>query len=101
MATRSPSAPSGSISCACAPMPPQLRVTLSSRRVSDRGLLFKPATELADLVRVGEFSARELTGLALDAIEADDQGLNAFTVVDRDRALATAAAITPGDERPF
>jgi amidase len=69
--------------------------------VSDRGLLFKPATELADLVRVGEVSARELTELALDAIAADEHGLNAFTVVDRDRALATAAAIQPGDERPF
>jgi amidase len=69
--------------------------------VPDPGLLFKPATELADLVRLGEVTARELTELALDRIEADEQGLNAFTVVDRERALAAADAIGPGDERPF
>jgi amidase len=69
--------------------------------VPDPGLLFKPATELADLVRLGEVSARELTELALDRIEADEQGLNAFTLVDRDGALATADTIAPGDERPF
>jgi amidase len=69
--------------------------------VPDRDLLFKPATELADLVRLGEVTARELAELALDAIDADEQGLNAFTVVDRDGALAAAEAIGPGDERPF
>jgi amidase len=69
--------------------------------VSDPGLLFKPATELADLVRLGDISARELVECALDRIEADEQGLNAFTVVDREGALATADAIGPGDERPF
>jgi amidase len=69
--------------------------------VSDGDLLYKPATELADLVQLGTVSARELTELALDRIEADEQGLNAFTVVDREGALATAAAIGPGDERPF
>jgi amidase len=69
--------------------------------VSDSDLLFKPATELADLVRLGEVSARELTELALDRIEADEQGLNAFTLVDRDGALAAADAISSGDERPF
>jgi amidase len=69
--------------------------------VSDSQLLFRPATELADLVRLGEVSARELAELALGRIEADAQGVNAFTVVDRDGALATADAIGPGDERPF
>jgi amidase len=69
--------------------------------VSDRELLCKSATELADLIRLGEISARALTELALDAIEADEQGLNAFTVVDREGALATAGAIGAGDERPF
>ncbi len=67
----------------------------------DSELLFKPATELADLVRAGELSALELAELALDRIEADLQGLNAFAVVDREGALATAAAISSGDERPF
>lgn len=69
--------------------------------MSDDELLFKPATELADLVRLGEISARDLTELALDQIEADEQGLNAFTVVDRERALAVAESIGAGDERPF
>ena len=77
------------------------RAALSSRPVSDDELLYKPATELADLVRLGDVSARELTELALDRIEADEQGLNAFTVVDRERALATAEEIGAGDERPF
>lgn len=74
---------------------------LSSRTVADSDLLFKSATELADLVRLGEVSARELTELSLDAIEADAQGLNAFTYVDREGALAAADAIGTGDERPF
>ena len=69
--------------------------------MSDPELLFKPATELADLVRLGDISARELVECALDRIEADEQGLNAFTVVDREGALATADAIGAGDERPF
>lgn len=67
----------------------------------DPELLFKSATELADLVRLGEVSALELAELSLDRIEADEQGLNAFTVVDREGALAAADAIGAGDERPF
>src|SRR3954453_11652979 len=100
-ATRSRSAPSGSITCTWSTEKPLVRAALSSRPVPDSDLLYKPATELADLVRLGEVSARELAELALDRIEADEQGLNAFTVVDRDGALATADAIGPGDERPF
>jgi amidase len=64
-------------------------------------LLLKPATELADLVRLGEVSARELTEAALARIEQLDPVLNSFTVVDADGALETADAIGPGDERPF
>jgi amidase len=64
-------------------------------------LLLRPATELAGLVRLGEVSARELTEAALERIEEADPGLNSFTVVDADGALATADAIGPGDERPF
>jgi amidase len=64
-------------------------------------LLHKPATELADLIRLGELSARELTEAALERIEQVDPTLNSFTVVDADGALATADAIGPGDERPF
>ena len=69
--------------------------------MSDPELLFKPATELADLVRLGEISARELVECSLDRIEADEQGLNAFTLVDREGALAVADEIGAGDERPF
>ena len=77
------------------------RAALSSRAVPDQSLLYKPATELADLVRLGEVSAHELVELSLDRIEADDDGLNAFTLVDREGALAVADTIGAGDERPF
>src|SRR3954447_7038680 len=100
-ATRSRSAPSGSITCTWSTEKPLVRAALSSRPVPDSDLLHKPAVELADLVRLGEVSARELAELALDRIEADAQGLNAFTFVDRERALATADRISMGDERPF
>src|SRR3954454_12161925 len=100
-ATRSRSAPSGSTTCTSTTKQPLVRAALSSRPVPDSDLLHKPAVELADLVRLGEVSARELAELALDRIEADAQGLNAFTFVDRERALATADAISVGDERPF
>lgn len=63
-------------------------------------LLRRPATELATLVRSGQISARELVEAALAQIEAHQQ-LNAFTYVDAEAALAAAAAIHPGDPRPF
>ena len=64
-------------------------------------LLFRPASELAGLVRDGELSARELVQASLDRIEAVDPELNAFVDVFDDEALAAADAIAPGDERPF
>ena len=64
-------------------------------------LLFRPASELAALVRSGEITARELVGASLDRIEALDGQVNAFTHVDHDGALAAADAIGSGDERPF
>jgi len=64
-------------------------------------LLFRPALELAELVRSGEVSATELASESLDRIDALDDGLNAFTAVDPDGALATAGAIEAGDPRPF
>ncbi|MGZ8650198.1 MAG: amidase [Solirubrobacteraceae bacterium] len=67
----------------------------------DDGLLFKPAGDLASLVRGGEISARELVGHALERIEALDPVLNAFVEVDGERALAVADEISPGDSRPF
>src|SRR5207249_868979 len=71
------------------------------RRLIATDLLFRPATELADLVRLGEVTSRELVEAALARIEALDGDLNAFTLVDSDGALAAADAIGPRDERPF
>ena len=64
-------------------------------------LLFRPASELAALVRSGEITARELVSASLERIEALDGQINAFTHVDAEGALAAADAIGPGDERPF
>jgi amidase len=67
--------------------------------VSD--LLFRPATELADLVRSGEVSSRELVENSLARIDEVDAELNAWVFVDSDGALAAADEIKEGDERPF
>jgi amidase len=64
-------------------------------------LMFKPVDELAALVRDGSIAARELAELSLERIEALDPKLGAFIQVDRDGALEAAAAIGPGDPRPF
>jgi amidase len=64
-------------------------------------LMFRPATELAAMVRAGEVSSRELVELSLQRIEELNPELNAFVEIDSERALATAEAIRPGDERPF
>jgi amidase len=69
--------------------------------LSDSDLMFTPATELAGMVRTGELSARELVQISLERIEELNPALNAFVQVDDERALATAEAIAPGDERPF
>lgn len=67
----------------------------------DADLLLRSATDLAALVRAGEVTATELTELSLRAIEERDGDVHAFTTVSADAALATAAEIGPGDERPF
>src|ERR671933_29529 len=64
-------------------------------------LLFRPALDLAALVRSGELSARALVAASLERIDAVNPELNAFVDVFHDEALAAAAAIHPGDERPF
>jgi amidase len=69
--------------------------------VSDSDLMFRPATELAGMVRAGEVSARELVQLSLDRIEELNPVLNAFVQVDAERALASADEIAAGDRRPF
>ena len=65
-----------------------------------RELLFRPALELAALVRAGEVRSVELVEAVLERIEAN-RALNAFTFVDAEGAHAAAAAIQPGDSRPF
>ena len=69
--------------------------------MSDSDLMFRPATELAAMVRSGEISARELVQSSLERIEELNPALNAFVDVDAERALATADAVRPGDARPF
>jgi len=69
--------------------------------VPDGDLLFRSALELAEMVRSGEISARELVEISLERIEELNPALNAFAQVDADRALASANAIGPGDARPF
>ena len=63
--------------------------------------MFKPAGELAALVRTGELSSRELVDECLRRIEALQPELNAFVHLDAEGALAAAEAIGPGDPRPF
>jgi len=64
-------------------------------------LLFRPATELASLIRSGELTATELVETSLRRIDELDPEINAFTHVAHDSALETAAAIGPDDSRPF
>jgi amidase len=69
--------------------------------VSDSDLMFRSAIELAAMVRSGAISSRELVETSLARIEELNPKLNAFVQVDAERALATADAVGPGDERPF
>jgi amidase len=64
-------------------------------------LLFKSASELAQLVRSGELTSRELVETSLDRIEALEPELNAFVHLDPDGAVAAAELVRPGDDRPF
>src|SRR5690349_14779079 len=61
-----------------------------------------PALALANQVKAGEVSARELVQAALDNMEATNKALNAFVAVDAEAALAAAGAldkrIASGDE---
>ncbi len=64
-------------------------------------LLTEPAGVLAQRIRAGEISARELTEASLRRIEALQPTLNAFMHLDPDGALAAAGAVGPDDPRPF
>jgi amidase len=67
----------------------------------DTELLFRPAGELAAMIRAGNLSSRELVEASLERIEALQPELNAFVHVDAEGALAAAEAVGAGDERPF
>lgn len=67
----------------------------------DSDLMFRPATELAGMVRSGEVSSYELVEASLARIEELNPRLNAFVDVDGERALQAASEIKAGDERPF
>lgn len=69
--------------------------------MADGDLMFKPALELAHMVRAGECSARELVEASLRRIEELNPQINAFVEIDDERALAAADQIGPGDDRPF
>lgn len=64
-------------------------------------LLWRPAGELAAMVRSAELSAQELVAASLTRIDELDPTIGAFTHVAHEPALAAAAAIGPGDPRPF
>src|SRR5947209_6344948 len=59
------------------------------------------AIELAEQVRSGEVSARELVEASLRRIDELDPRINAFTFVAGDQALAEAGRVAGGDPRPF
>jgi amidase len=64
-------------------------------------LLFRPASELADLVRAGQITATELVTASLERIDELEPHINAFTYVAHEKALQTAEGIGTGDTRPF
>ncbi|EHN09878.1 Amidase [Patulibacter medicamentivorans] len=68
---------------------------------ADPALLRRPAVELAAMIRRGELAAVDLTQAALDRIAELDGRVNAFIDVWAEEALEAAAAIGPGDPRPF
>ncbi|HEY5045564.1 MAG TPA: amidase [Solirubrobacteraceae bacterium] len=69
--------------------------------VPDSDLMFRPAIELAGMVRAGEVSSRELVEISLARIAELNPRLNAFVQVDAERALAVADEVGAGDARPF
>ncbi len=64
-------------------------------------LLERSAVELAELIRHGELTARELVEASLRRIEELQPTINAFTYIATESALAAADAVSAGDQRPF
>jgi amidase len=63
--------------------------------------LLRSAVELAELIRSGELSAREVVEASLRRIDELEPQVNAFTHVAHESALTAAEQIAPGDPRPF
>ena len=63
--------------------------------------MFRSTLELAGMVRAGELRATELVSECLGRIDELEPAINAFTHVAHDAALAEAASIDRGDQRPF
>jgi amidase len=63
--------------------------------------LRRSAVQLAELIRSGELSAREVVESSLRRIDELEPTINAFTHVAHDSALTAADEIAPGDPRPF
>ncbi len=57
-----------------------------------RDFIWMTATEMVDGFRTGAFSPREVITQLLERIEAKDPVLNAFALIDRDAAIASAEA---------
>ena len=64
-------------------------------------VLFRPVTQLAEMIRRGELGARELVAASLERIEELQPTINAFTHIAAEEALAAAERVGPGDRRPF
>ncbi|MHB8691784.1 MAG: amidase [Solirubrobacteraceae bacterium] len=64
-------------------------------------LMFNAPSKLASMVRSGAISATELVQASLDAIEALEPKINAFTHVGAEQALRAASYIESGDPRAF
>src|SRR3954452_2213060 len=73
----------------------------STSLMLDADLMFRPAGELAGLVRRGDISARELVETSVRRIEALDPELGAFIDIDGERAIEHAAGVGTDDPRPF
>ena len=61
-------------------------------------LIWMSACELLDAYRAGRISPVEATRAVLDRIEAKDEALNAFCLVDAERALGRAQELATGPD---
>ena len=61
----------------------------------DSDLMFRPASELASMVRESEISSRELVEISLERIAELNPQVNAFVDVDAEGALDAADRVAP------